>query len=282
MLKLYTAKNSICTQKVLITLREKDLPYDTEVINLFANEQYSPRYLAINPKGVVPALDHDGVIVTESTLICEYLDEVFPQVPLVPTAPHDKAQMRKWSKRVDEGLFAATRELSFSAMFREKMRDMTPEEREIRYRNVGDPGKWMRFMSTYEAGVGSPYVLEGIAAFEMAFKDMENDLVERQAAHAGLSGPNWLLGPAITLADVNMMPFVARLSYLNLLDVWITQRPHVAAWWTQAQARPSFQYAVPDQLSRSEIEDMARFGGAIRDAVTRQRLALLERTGAPA
>ena len=51
--------------------------------------------------------------------------------------------MRKWSKFVDEGLFAATRELSFSAMFREKMRDMTSEQREIRYRNVGDPGKRM-------------------------------------------------------------------------------------------------------------------------------------------
>ena len=68
MLKLYQAGNSICTQKVQITLDEKGLPYDTQNINLFTHEQYSPEYLKINPKGVVPSLDHDGKIVIESTI----------------------------------------------------------------------------------------------------------------------------------------------------------------------------------------------------------------------
>ena len=66
MLKLYTANNSICTQKVLLSLAEKGLPYETRIIDLFTNEQYAPWYLAINPKGVVPALDHGGNIVIES------------------------------------------------------------------------------------------------------------------------------------------------------------------------------------------------------------------------
>ena len=57
MLKLYTAKNSICTQKALITLAEKGIAYETQMIDLFKNEQFAPWYLAINPKGVVPALD---------------------------------------------------------------------------------------------------------------------------------------------------------------------------------------------------------------------------------
>ena len=78
MLKLYTAGNSICTQKVFITLAEKGLAYDTHDIDLFRCEQFQPWYLKINPKGVVPALDHDGRIVIESSLICEYLDDVFP------------------------------------------------------------------------------------------------------------------------------------------------------------------------------------------------------------
>ncbi len=145
MLKLYTARNSICTQKVFITLAEKGLDYDTHDINLFINEQYTPEYLKINPKGVVPALDHDGRIVTELTLICEYLDDVFPSPMLIPADPYLRTKMRMWSKAVDEGLFEATRELSFSAMFREKMRDMTPEQREGRFRNVGNPGKRARF-----------------------------------------------------------------------------------------------------------------------------------------
>ena len=56
---------------MLISLAEKGLAYEIRSIDLFRNEQYAPWYLAINPKGVVPALDHDGNIVIESTLICE-------------------------------------------------------------------------------------------------------------------------------------------------------------------------------------------------------------------
>jgi len=70
MIKVYSFFNSICTQKVFITLAEKGIPYDTHNIDLFKNEQFKPEYLKINPKGVVPALDHDGRIVIESTLIC--------------------------------------------------------------------------------------------------------------------------------------------------------------------------------------------------------------------
>ena len=76
MLKVYSYYNSICTQKVFITLAEKAVRYTTQNVDLFRNEQFSPEYLKINPKGVVPALDHDGRIVIESSLICEYLDEI--------------------------------------------------------------------------------------------------------------------------------------------------------------------------------------------------------------
>src|SRR3954465_14094966 len=167
MLKVYSYFNSICTQKVFITLAEKSVRYETQNVDLFKNEQFSPAYLKINPKGVVPALDHDGRIVTESSLICEYLDECFPDRPRAPDDPYLRARMRLWSKAVDEQLFEATRELSFSAMFRDRMRSMTEEQRQGRYRNVGDPIKRARLMSTYEEGVESPYVFQGIGAFEM-------------------------------------------------------------------------------------------------------------------
>jgi len=156
MLKVYSYFNSICTQKVFITLAEKGLAYETQNVDLFKNEQFKPEYLKINPKGVVPALDHDGRVVIESSLICEYLDDTFPKPPLIPADPFLRARMRLWSKAVDETLFEATRELSFSAMFRERMRNMTEEQREGRYRNVGDPIKRARLISTYGEGVESP------------------------------------------------------------------------------------------------------------------------------
>ena len=103
-LTLYKFGNSICTQKVMIVLAEKGVPYETIDVDLFKNEQYSPAYLAINPKGVVPSLVDDGKVVIESTLICEYLDETIPAPPLAPSDAHGRARMRLWSKAVDEGL----------------------------------------------------------------------------------------------------------------------------------------------------------------------------------
>jgi glutathione S-transferase len=270
MLELYTARNSICTQKVLITLAEKGLDYEVRAIDLFSNEQFRPEYLAINPKGVVPALRHDGRIVTESTLICEYLDDCFSEPRLIPLDPYLRTRMRKWSKTVDEGLFEATRELSFSAMFREKMRAMTEAQRQGRFRNVGDPTKRARFISTYEHGAESPFVLEGIAAFETAFKSMEREFAEAQHG-AGTDASAWLLGTDLSLADINMMPFVARLSYLGLLDVQV--------WWRKVQERASFRSAVPGQLTSAELEAMATFGGRIADRVRERRHEYLELMG---
>jgi glutathione S-transferase len=261
MLKLYAANNSICTQRVLIALAEKGLSFDTRNIDLFRNEQYAPWYLAINPEGVVPALDHNGNIVIESSLICEYLDEFFPTRPLKPAGTHARARMRLWSKAVDEGLFEATRELSFSAIFRDQMRRMAPQEREVRFRNVGDPVKRARFMSIYVEGVDSSYVFQGIAQFERAFDKMEKDLSDGQ----------WLVGARLTLADISLMLFVARLAHLDLLDVWLSDRPASNAWWKRVQKLPSFKTAIQAQLSKSDITAMRTSGGKIRSRVAERR-----------
>jgi glutathione S-transferase len=262
MLMLYSYFNSICTQKVFITLAEKGIGYETQNVDLFKNEQFKPDYLKINPKGVVPALDHDGRIIIESTLICEYLDDSFPAPRLMPTDPYLRARLRLWSKAVDETLFEATRELSFSAMFRERMRSMTEEQREQRYQNVGDPIKRDRLMSTYAEGVESPYVFQGIGAFEIAFDKMEKDL------QAG--GP-WLVGREMTLADINMMPFVARLAYLDLLDVWLAERQASQDWWRRAQALPSFAASIPQKLGSEDLSAMKSFGSRIRERVAERR-----------
>jgi glutathione S-transferase len=259
MLQVYSASNSICCQKVFIALAEKALGYTTQEIDLFRNVQFSPEYLKINPKGVVPALDHDGRIVIESSLICEYVDECFPERRLMPQDPYLRAQARLWSKIVDEQLFDATRELSFSAMFRERMRNMTEEQRQGRYRNIGDPMKRDRLFSTFEHGVESPYVFQGIGAFDMAFKKMEKDL------QAG--GP-WLLGSQLTLADINMMPFVARMAYLDLLDIWLDGRTAAREWWARVQSLPSFATSIPQKLAAPDFAAMKTFGGAIRGRVS--------------
>jgi len=268
MLKLFTAHNSICTQKVLLTLIEKGLPWTAEYVDLFNNEQYRPDYLKLNPKGVVPTLIHDGHAIIESTLICEYLDQTFPEPPLVPASAFARAQMRRWSKHIDEGVFEATREISFSAMFRDKMRGMTEEQRNGRFRNIGDPGRRARMLSTYEKGCESPFVEQGIFAFEKMFGEMEECLSD---------GRPWLVGADFSLGDINVMPFAARLDYLQILGVWIADRPGVRGWWDRARARPSFSGAIAKLLSPEQMEAMSSSGARIRDQIAAKREEIVSR-----
>jgi glutathione S-transferase len=258
MLTLYDFGNSVCCQKVRITLRAKGLDWDAVKVDLFKAEQYDPRYLKLNPKGIVPTLVHDGRAIIESTLICEYLDDTFPEPRLIPADPWLRTRMRLWSKMVDEGLFEGVTEISFSAMFRERMRSMPEEIRERRFRNIGDPRRRDRFMSTYELGARSPFVMHGIAAYERAFRMLEDTLSE--------TGP-WILGASPSLADINLMPFAARLDYLGLLDLWIKDRPRVMAWWASAREWPSFKTGLRDLISEAEFSEMRMHGPKIANDV---------------
>jgi glutathione S-transferase len=243
-------------------MRAKGLNWEPIKVDLFKTEQYDPKYLKLNPKGVVPTLVHDGKPVIESTLICEYIDQTFPQSPhLIPADPWLQSSMRLWSKMVDEGLHDGATEISFSAMFRERMKSMPPEVREKRFRNVGDPRRTDRFKSTYEHGVKSPFVAHGIAAYERAFKTLEAALVEGK-------GP-WILGFDPTLADINLMPYAARLDYLGLLDLWMKDRPYARAWWATASEWPSFKSGLRDLISETEIAEMRTHGQKIANEVAR-------------
>ena len=84
MLTLYRGHNAVCCHKVELALFEKGLEFESRTVPLFRSAQFEPAYLKINPRGVVPTLVHDGRTIIESTVICEYLDETFPDRPLMP------------------------------------------------------------------------------------------------------------------------------------------------------------------------------------------------------
>jgi glutathione S-transferase len=102
MLELYHYEPSANSMKPMLCLKEKGLEFVSHYVDLHSFEQHSPEFVKVNPNGQVPALIHNGTIITESTVINEYLDDVFPQVPLRPRDPAARARMRVWSKFVDE------------------------------------------------------------------------------------------------------------------------------------------------------------------------------------
>jgi len=117
MLELYHANHSTCSQKVRLCMAEKGLSFTGHLINLATKEQLDPAYLKINPNGVVPSLVHDGLTIIDSSVICEYLDEVFPENSLTPDNAYDRARMRKWMRYIEEVPTAAVRFPSFNMAF---------------------------------------------------------------------------------------------------------------------------------------------------------------------
>jgi len=101
-LKLYSYWRSSAAYRVRIALHLKGLDFETIPVHLVRNggEQHSDAYLAVNPQGLVPVLTHGQRVLTQSLSICEYLDEVFQDCPLLPADPAGRAQIRSLALQI--------------------------------------------------------------------------------------------------------------------------------------------------------------------------------------
>ena len=94
MIKLYDFKSSPNCQRVKVVLAEKNLSYEIVPVDLRKQEQKKPEYLKLNPYGKVPVLTDDSTVLYESLIINEYLNEKYPDPPLMPKDPGGKAKAR--------------------------------------------------------------------------------------------------------------------------------------------------------------------------------------------
>jgi glutathione S-transferase len=251
-LALYHYNSSVCSEKVRMVLNEKgETGWESHEVDLFTGRQFDPAYLKLNPKAVVPTLVDDGRILTESTLIAEYLDDRFPSPPLKPADPFERAQMRLYSKMCDEGLHQGVAVLSYSAMFMDRLRKMSPAQVETHLSRIIDLERRDRQTAIYHEGVEAPHVYRGTVAFEKAFQKIDKTLSD---------GRTWLAGDLFTLAEINLAPYVARLEYLNMLDLWTSERPNVVAWFRRIQARPSYKAEVIDWMKPEELPEIYNAG----------------------
>lgn len=95
-MKLYTYFRSSAAYRVRIALNLKGIDYDSIPVHLLQDggQQLLPAYRAVNPSALVPALDDDGAILTQSLAMLEYLDETRPAVPLLPGDALGRARVR--------------------------------------------------------------------------------------------------------------------------------------------------------------------------------------------
>lgn len=94
MIKLYDFKSSPNSQRVKVVLEEKKLPFEIVPIDLRKGEQKTPEFLKLNPYGKVPVLTDGDTVLYESCIINEYLDEKYPNPPLMPADLGKRAKAR--------------------------------------------------------------------------------------------------------------------------------------------------------------------------------------------
>lgn len=226
-LTLYNWPTSTCSQKVRMVLAEKGLPFADYRLDSSRSENLSDWYLKLNENGVVPTLKHGSRVVIDSTVINEYLEDVFPQAPLVPADAYQRARMRVWRQFIDEVPTPAIRIPSYNRYIRHKWQSLSQEQFDAQVERRTVRKHFYRHMG--RNGSSADEELDAIERLRETVTRMERALEH---------GP-WIMGEQFTLADIGLIPTIVRMWDIGLGDVW-DNLPRVAGWFERLQARPSF------------------------------------------
>lgn len=239
-LHLFHFHGSSCSQKVRIFLRLKGIAWTSHHINLARGEQVTPWYMGINPRGLVPALVHDGKVIIESNDILEYLDAAFPVPALIPADRKD--EMHRLLREEDD-LHLDIRALT--------MRFVVPgflakkPEREIRkyeelgsgaVQGVADPDRvreaefWRDMIRNN--GVSDARARLAIARFRTVLDQFEGRLLHH----------DFLLGRQLTLLDIAWYIYVKRLSEAGY--PLHRSHPRLGLWFDRLDAKDEFRREV--------------------------------------
>jgi glutathione S-transferase len=238
-IELWHEWNSVHSYKVRVVLAEKGLQWKDNRVELLKLEQLNPAYLKLNPNATVPTLVHEGRVVVESSIICEYLEETFPEPVLMPADPFARAGARRWLKYHDEVAHAALRKASLQLMFKPAFSRIPAAELAERLRTHPNPERVRGFRDSAAAEIDFGAVREA----------MEQCVLIAARIDAALEGRPWLGGESFGMADVAMAPFAERIDNLDMSFVWAS-RPRAAAWAERTLSRASVRQSMPPAAYR--------------------------------
>jgi glutathione S-transferase len=252
MIKLYHNDMSTCAQKVRFVLAVKNLDWEGEELNLRRGDQQRPEYLKINPKGVVPALDHDGNILVESNIIVDYLNEAFPQPALMPERPLERASVRWWMKKLDDGLHLEIAALSFGIAFRIQLMNALNSDKQLIDKHLNAiPDPYMREVQrqVVEDGIASPRFAQAVKEFAKLIDELDSELATHE----------WIGSDEMSLADIAFAPYVVRLEHLHLHGLW-DNKPHFTRWYESLKGTAGFQKGLADWFNPQYLQLMDSAG----------------------
>lgn len=241
MLTLYNNAYSTCSQKVRLCLHEKGLEWDDRQINFRLQEHLAPDYLKLNPNGVVPTLVHDEKPIVDSSVIMEYLDEVFAQTPMTPRDPVERAKMRAWMRYFEEVPTVAVRYPSFNQAFVRHFKEL--EGAEFQEVATARPLRKHFYQQMGQSGFTDRDIRNALERFRSTAVRMDAALKD---------GRPWLLGEQITIADACVAPLYDRMADLGLAWLWEKQ-PHTTAWLDRYRSRDSYSATFYERTRLSSI-----------------------------
>lgn len=206
-MKFYDYRAAPSPRRARIFMAEKGIEIETEQVDLGVKAQFEPAYRAVNPRCTVPALVlDDGTVLSDNTSIARYLEEVFPDPPLMGTTPVEKALVAEWMSRAEgEGLLGVAEALRNRSEF-------------FRDSSITGPDRYAQVPELVE---------RGRARAEAFF----------QVLDARLAEVPYLAGERFSAADIAAFVFVDFAGWIKLKPA--DTLTHLAQWRAVVGARPS-------------------------------------------
>ncbi len=215
---LYHLPLSPFSRKVRLVLAEKRLPFELRLEKVWERR---PEYLELNPAGTVPTLvESNGLTIPDSGVICEYLEEAYPDIPLLGRTPAERIEVRRLVAWFD-GKFAT----------------------EVTRNLLGE--KFMKRL----AGRGNP----DATALRLGYAAVRHHL-----EYVGWLSETrkWLAGSAMSLADFAAAAHLSALDYIGDID-WAISQP-AKEWYARMKSRPSFRGILSDRSPASPHRSITR------------------------
>lgn len=207
MIRLYHSPLSPFCRKVRLTMAEKKL--EVELVEERYWEQ-SPEFMRRNPAGKVPVLRINGLTLSESQAICEYLEETIPTPPLLPKEPERRFEVRRLCAWFDDKFQAeVTSKLVYERVNKKLMSQGYPDSKNVKAGSVA-----IKYHLDYMGWL--------------------------------LDQRRWLAGDVMTLADFTAAAHLSALDYSSDVD-W-NRNPAVKDWYAKIKSRPSFRTILADNV----------------------------------
>jgi len=229
MLELYHFEPGANSLKSMLCLKEKGVEFVSHYVNLHEFEQHDPEYVKVNPNGQVPALVHDGAVITESTVINEYMEDVFPEKPLRPADPVVRANMRVWTKFVDEYFCPALSILGWNRIIKPMVEHLSEEEFEAKLARIPLKEQQDKWRTAANRTFPQEQLDDCQRRVEVSIQRVEKALEES----------DWIAGPDYSLADISCFSMMAPMAMFNEQTMNQDKTPRCMDWHARMMERPA-------------------------------------------